>query len=76
MSEVNFTELKTISLIEILNAISVCNEVEQLINNGFIEDEQLNKYHAGGLANAVNHLTSFAAMQVEWIAENSTDKQA
>jgi len=76
MNATSFTELKATSLIEILNAIAACHEIQTLINDDNIENEQLNHYHAGGLANAVNHLSVLAGMYAEWIAANSIDKQA
>jgi len=83
MSNINFTETKSEELIEILGAISVCHYLEQLISdhiNGELEiervDELANKYHAGGLALAITHLTQRAALHAEWLAKNSTDKQA
>ena len=83
MSKINFTEMKSEELIQILGAVAVCHDLEQLISmhtNHELEieniDELANKYHAGGLALAIKHLTNLAGLHAAWLSENSTDKHA
>ena len=79
----SITKMNSNELIEILDAISACNNLSEKIrmhlsNECPIDDisELANLYTLGGLGSSIKYLADMAAIKAEWIEQNSTDEQA